>query len=390
MGGFKEFVANLFSLKSNKSVTVEMNATNDIEKGFQLELFAVFTVVDFIARILSKCEVQTFKNNKTYKSDEWYSLNYQPNINQNANEFFYELYSKLLFDSEVLIFSVGKELLIADSFNIKTYAVKGFEFDNVCRDTLTFNKVYQIDDVIYCKYCNTNVKALLNSIIGKYSETMQAANESYVLSSGKKGILNIGAIGQNDKNFEEKFKKLINESFKKFFREKNAVLPLYQGFSYTDISTTSEKNTVNKVTDMKTIFEETLTRAAQAYQVPPVIFKGEVANTENAVDLLTATCLNPITDLVSTEFTRKKCTASEIINGEHIKIDTSKIMPIDIFRLAEKIDKLISNGVMCVDEIRDKIGLTPLNTDWSKKHYLTKNYELINKIGDSEGGDNNE
>lgn len=390
MGGFKEFVANLFSLKSNKSVTVEMNTTNDIEREFQLELFAVFTVVDFVARILSKCEVQTFKNNKTYKDDEWYSLNYQPNINQNANEFFYELYSKLLFDSEVLVFSVGKELLIADNFNVNTYAVRGFEFDNVCRDTLTFNKVFQTSEVIYCKYCNTNVKALLNSIISKYSEAMQAANESYVLSSGKKGIVNINAVAQNGKDFEEKFKKLINESFRKFFKEKNAVLPLYQGFSYTDISSTSEKNSTSKTAEMKTIFDEALTRAAQAYQIPPVIFKGEVANTENAVDLLTAVCLNPLADLVSTEFTRKKYTANEIIDGEYIKIDTSKIMPIDIFRLAEKIDKLISNGVMCINEIRDKIGLTLLNTDWSKEHYLTKNYELINKIGDDERGDNNE
>ena len=244
-----------------------------------------------------------------------------------------------------------------------------------------------MSDVIYCKYCNTNVRGLLNGIVSKYSEAMQAATDSYILSSGKKGILNIAAQAQNHTNFEEKFNDLINNKFKKFFKEKNAVLPLYNGYSYTDISATTDKNSVSKTTDMKTLFDEALTRAAQAYQVPPVIFKGEVENTDNAMNLLTATCLDPIVKLVSTEFTRKKYTASEVMNGSYIKVDISKIMPVDIFKLAEKIDKLISNGVMSIDEIREKIELVPCLKDWSTKHYLTKNYEEINKIESGKGGE---
>lgn len=387
MSGFREFISSLFNLKSDKSVTLEMTANNDLEKSFIIETFATFTVIDFIARILSKCEIKVFKNGKEIKGAEWYSLNYQPNKNQSSKEFFYEFYSMLLFNSEVLAFPVGKELLIAEDFNVDTYAIKEFNFKNISRDALTFVNTYPMSDVIYCKYCNTNVRGLLNGIVSKYSETMQAAMDSYILSSGKKGILNIAAQGQNSNDFEKKFKDLINNQFRKFFKEKNAVLPLYNGFSYTDISTTADKNSVSKTADMKTLFDEALTRAAQAYQVPPVIFKGEVENTDNAMNLLTATCLEPIVKLVSTEFTRKKYSENEIMNGSYIKIDISKIMPVDIFKLAEKIDKLISNGVMSVDEIREKIELLPCNKNWSTKHYITKNYEQIDKIDTDKGGE---
>ena len=354
-----------------------MKALNDIDKAFQVETFAIFAVIDFIARILSKCDIKVYKNGKETKQAEWYALNYQPNKNQNAKEFFYEFYSKLLFDSEVLAFYAGTELLIADSFNIHTYVVKEFEFNQIARDSLTFQKENQMRDVIYCKYCNTNIRGLVNGIISKYSETLQAANESYIMSSGKKGILTVDAIAQSKPDYEEHFKKTVNESFRKFFKEKNAVLPLYNGFKYTDISATSDKNSVSKISDMKTLFDEALTRAAQAYQVPPIIFKGEVADTDNATDLLISTCFDPIIKLAETEFTRKKYSQNEIINGCKIKIDTSKIKKVDIFQSAEKIDKLISDGVLCVDEIREHFDYAPCNTEFSKNHYITKNYEKI-------------
>ena len=42
--------------------------------------------------------------------------------------------------------------------------------------------------------------------------------------------------------------------------------------------------------------------------------------------------------------------------------------------LAEASDKMISCGGWNIDEIRKKAGDAPLNKEWSKRHFLTKNY----------------
>ena len=65
-------------------------------------------------------------------------------------------------------------------------------------------------------------------------------------------------------------------------------------------------------------------------------------------------------------------------------------MHIDVFEIAEKIDKLISTGMYSIDELRSKISDTILNTDWSDKHWITKNYSEITQIDNLEGGDDSE
>lgn len=49
-------------------------------------------------------------------------------------------------------------------------------------------------------------------------------------------------------------------------------------------------------------------------------------------------------------------------------------MHIDIFEIAEKIDKLIASGTYCIDELRKKLGETELGTEEAKTHFITKNY----------------
>lgn len=52
-------------------------------------------------------------------------------------------------------------------------------------------------------------------------------------------------------------------------------------------------------------------------------------------------------------------------------------MHTDIFDIAEKIDKLIASGMYCIDELRRKLGDAELNTEKSRQHFITKNYEQI-------------
>ena len=101
--------------------------------------------------------------------------------------------------------------------------------------------------------------------------------------------------------------------------------------------------------------------------------------------------------MITEEITRKSCPGYDYWSkGNYVKVDTSTINHIDILDVAEKVDKLISSGTCCIDETREILGLDPLNTEFSRQHFITKNYDTVENrlIGDvknnNEGGGNSE
>ena len=76
------------------------------------------------------------------------------------------------------------------------------------------------------------------------------------------------------------------------------------------------------------------------------------------------------------ELTRKSFTFDEWAKGSRVIVDTKCINHVDIFNVADKVDKLISSGVFSIDAVLSALGYQPLNTEFSQAHYITKNYEL--------------
>ncbi|WP_254909259.1 phage portal protein [Clostridium tyrobutyricum] len=91
--------------------------------------------------------------------------------------------------------------------------------------------------------------------------------------------------------------------------------------------------------------------------------------------------------IIGEEATRKRYGKQDFMKGSYIKVDTTCIRHIDIFNISEPFDKLIASGGYSVDELRIKAGDVPLNTDWSTRHWITKNYQDINSTENVEGGE---
>ena len=249
---------------------------------------------------------------------------------------------------------------------------------------MTFNRKFKMSDVLYLRYSNNDVMSIINNIFGMYEKLIESASNKYIKAGGQKGILEISALAQGDKDFEKKYTKLMNEHFKSYFNANDAVLPLWEGMKFVPTTSDSAKKTTNEITDISKLVDDAMSRAAQAFKVPPALLRGDVAGIKDAVDMLLTVCIDPLADMIGEELTGKKFTPDEVISGQYIGVDTTCIKHIDIFDIAANADKLISSSMLSPDETRDKAGLNPTGEEWAQKHYMTKNYS------NAESGDLNE
>ena len=114
-------------------------------------------------------------------------------------------------------------------------------------------------------------------------------------------------------------------------------------------------------------------------QIPPALLKGDIADVTALTKNLITVAIEPIANVIETENNRKLY-RKEVLKGTYQMIDTSTIMHMTAAEIATASDKMIACGGWDIDEIRRKAGDPILNTPWSRKHFITRNYEDIENL----------
>lgn len=344
-----------------------------------LRELAFWTCVGKIANALTRCEFRTFYEGEELLADEYYLWNYEPNKNQNKAEFLSKAMEKLFRNNELLIVeSYDGQLLVADSFSTTKNTLYGDTYTDVQVDDYTFSRSFRSADVLHWTLNNKNVNQIIQRLYGSYSKLIDYSAKSYLKSRGSRGILDISAVAQADKAFGEKLEKLMNNYFKSFFESPNAVLPLFEGYRYTDIGSKTYSEGTSR--DIKSQYDDIFDFTARGFSMPPTLAKGDVQDTEKAVDEMLTFCLDPLAHMLAQEINRKRIGKSGIQKGTKLQIDTMRVKHIDMFDIATSADKLISSGVYTVNMILRALGEVPIDEDWADQHFITKNYSTIQEI----------
>lgn len=355
-----------------------------------LRELAFWTCVGKIANALTKCEFRTFYDGEEVFGDEYYLWNYEPNRNQNKAEFLSKAIEKLFRNNELLIVeSYDGQLLVADSFSVTKNTIYGNTYSNVQVDDYTFSKTFRTGEVLHWTLNNKNVNQVIQGLYDSYSKLINYSAKSYLKSRGSKGILEISSLAQADKAFEDKLSKLMNEYFKAFFESSNAVLPLFDGYKYTDIG--SKTYSEGSTRDIKSQYDDIFDFTARGFSMPPALAKGDVQDTGKAVDEALTFCIDPLAHMLQQEIVRKRTGKDGLQKGTKLQIDTMRVKHIDMFDIATSADKLISSGIYTVNMILRALGETPIGEDWADQHFITKNYSTIQEILEEQqkgGGEN--
>ncbi len=351
---------------------------DEIVSEIHIREMAFWSTVNLIANAVSKCEFKTYVRGAETKGAEYYTWNISPNLNQNSSGFIHKWISTLYRENECLIIEQNGQLLVADSFVRKKYALFEDAFTQVTVGDFTFNKTFYQSDVLYWELSEMDMRKVVNALYGSYAKLITYSMQAYQKSRGTKGIFNYDTLPVAGTPEKEAFDSLINEKFKKFMESGNAVLPLGKGQSYTDIG--SKTYSSESTRDIRSLIDDISDFTAKAFGVPPTLIRGDVQGVSNAVDQLLTFCIDPLCDMLQEEINRKRIGQTEFLKGTKVQIDTKVIKHIDLLSVATSIDKLISSGCFTINDIRKTVGDEPINEDWANQFFMTKNYATVEEL----------
>ncbi len=347
---------------------------------------AFWSAVNIVANAVSKCEFKTYLNGKEDKGREYYLWNIEPNKNQNSSRFLNKLIAKLYRDNECLVIEQNGQLLVADSFNRKPYALYDDVFTEVRVEDFTFARSFAQSEVLYYQLNEENVRKLINGLYESYSKLIAYSMKAYQRSRGTKGIFKYDTIPVAGTPEREAFDALINRKIKQWMEGDNAALPLGRGQEWKELQ---HKTYTNESTrDIKAQIDDIFDFTARAFGIPPALLRGDVQDTSKAIDQLLTFCIDPLVDMIQEEINRKRNGYEGYSKGTYLKIDTKCIKHVDLLSVATAIDKLIGSGAFCINDIRKAVGDEPINEAWADQHFITKNYETVeNALTALEGGE---
>lgn len=379
---FKKWLSEKLSNGTEKRRLVSVDWTEFFGLMDQVYIreLAFWTCVNKIANALSKCEFRTYYHHEPVKKGEYYLWNIEPNRNQNASAFLTKLIGKLYLNNEALVVESSGQLYVADDFQKTVYALYDYQFTGVTVDDFTFGKTFYQNEVLYFQLNSLDMRQLVNLLYSSYNELLQYAANAYRKSRGSRGILDIDAQAQAEDDFSDTLQELMTNYFKKFFESENAVLPLYDGYKYTELQ--SKTYSSESTRDIKALADDIFDFTARAFSFPPSLAKGDVQDTEKATDELLTFCMDPLARMLEKEINRKRNGMAGFLAGNYLWIDTTAVKHIDIFDIAAPVDKLISSGIYSINDIRRVIGEAPIDEEWAKTHFITRNYGVVTEILD--------
>lgn len=375
----------IFDFLSKKLDTAdyEQIGINLSEKIYFKEL-ALFIAISYIANTISKCEIKTFEGGKEVQNELYYMLNYNPNPNQNSSQFMNRLIETYYYKGDALVVPHKNSIYVADGFGIDERPMKENVFDNVSIEGQTVAKKFKASDVFYFKLDDRRVKGLVDQLYSEYGTLMAVALEAFRKGNSEKYKLVLENIQAGDTTFKKQFDEVIKAQLDNFINSDKAVYPQFRGQSLEKMEASGAVSSGDVISLRKEIFEI----VGQAFKIPMSMMYGNITNMNEIVKVYLSICIDPLAQMISEELTRKTNDYDSWKRGNYVKVDTSRVNHMSILEVADKADKAIASGIANIDDMRILFDMQPLNTDYSRAHFITKNYALADTALDSlEGGE---
>ncbi|WP_077700328.1 phage portal protein [Staphylococcus hominis] len=362
---------------------LDLELANDPANRSYLKRMAIETVINFISRTFSQSEFWV-KDDQELKQDKlYYKLNVRPNTDSSATDFWHKVIYKLVYDNEVLIIkSDSDDLLIADDFYREEFAVYEDVFKDIIVKDFKFERSFRMNEVIYLNYNNDKLQRFVESLFADYGELFGRMMDTQLRKNQIRGIVSVDSGGGNIDNVKmTRLQKYIDKIYSQFKNNGVAIVPQVPGFEYKELSKDSTTGNDNGGENLQKVKRMIIDDVAKIVGIPSNLIHGDVADLSNAMSAYIDFCINPLISKIEDELNSKFFTESEFLSGKRIKV--VGINTVDPIKNAEKVDKLISSSAAKQNEVREMLGLAPV--EGGDRFILTKNYQPEDEL---KGGEN--
>ena len=350
---------------------------------------AVQSAINLIANAVARSEFKTFDKGKEVRAENYYLFNVEPNPNRSASKFWRDVVYRLVHDNECLVIMQGDHLYLADSYNV----VSGTFVENLYTDIrigdYNLSTKHRESEVLHFELHNERIKSVIDGLYASYAKLIAAAQKHYKRNASRKGALTIPTNYPQTEKAQSELRELLEHRFKTFFEaESDAVIPLTNGITYKEVegAAATTKGSVEG-RDIRAFIDDVFDYVAIAFQVPPQLLRGNVADTDKAVNNFLTFCINPLAELLTDEINRKMYGKKAFLERTYVRLETSHIRAVDIKDVANALDVLLRIGAYTIDDCLQHLGMEPLNTEWSTQRWMTKNYAPIEIETAAEGGE---
>lgn len=379
-----------FSGLFDKEGKLALNATvGRLATEVYYKELAVQACANLIAKTMARAEFRTFLKGQEVREDMYYLLNVEPNPNQNASDFWRDAVYRAVTRNEALIIMADNYLYLADSWNVVPGTFVENLYTEIRLGELREPLKRRESEVLHLRMHNEQAKQVIEGLYDSYSKLIAAAQKRYRRNSSKRGFLDLGTNYPQTDKAQSDLKDLLENRFKTFFQhDDDAVLPLTGGAQWKELETVGSgaRGTVEG-RDIREFINDIFDYTAMAFQVPPQLLKGNVADTHEAMKNFLTFCINPLADMIGDEINRKMYGKKDFKKRSYVKVDTTHIRAVDIKDVANALDVLFRIGAYTIDDCLKYLGMEPIGGEVGQQRFVTKNYQPIEDVIDGGGGE---
>lgn len=343
--------------------------------------------VNMVANAVGRCELRTFAPDadgkvKETKGDEYYLWNIEPNRFQNSTAFFHKLIAVLYDHNDALIvgsrYGGQEQLWVADSYTPVGYDMaKPIRYEGVMVDDYQYRVPLLEEDVLHLRLNHVNIKPVLDRMNDTYLRLLSSAMSAYTYSRGKHMKAHISQVMGGREDFEEKFKSLLEKQINPYLKNDFAILPEFDGYTYTLDSSSGSGETTR---DIAAMIDDIFNFTARAFCIPAVLVNGTVEGTADANTRFLTNCVDPLCDQLQEEIIRKRYGRSKWSDGYTLRVDSSSIIHFDAFSNSANIEKLVGSAAYSINDVLHAANLPTLDEPWADEHYMTLNIQGVGEV----------
>lgn len=339
---------------------------------------AIQACINLIANAVARSEFRTYEKGQEVRKDNYYLFNIEPNQNKSASKFWRDVIHKLVYENDCLVIQQNGMFYAADSYELVEFAFKENIYKNIVVANYQLKNIYTESQVFHFELHNEKIKTVIDGLYQSYAKLITASRGHYKKNNARRGWLEIPTNYPQTEQAQEDLEKLLKERFKRFFEaEGGAVLPLTNSLKYNELSSNIGVKGGSEGRDIRHFIDDVFDFVAIAFQVPPQLLRGDVADTSKVVTDFLTFGVNPLAELLTDEINRKMYGKKAYLERTFMKLDTSRIRVVDIKDVANAFDVMLRIGAYSIDDCLEAMNKEPLNTEWSKARWMTKNYDPI-------------